>query len=244
MAWRTRRVVERAARAAVAAERAGQGLRTILHDHHDLRSVITSAQINADLLARDLGGGPPAAGGAAADLRDDLREIRVQLERVKSRVLEELATLDRPQPAAVGDAFGEVLAGIRARFPQVEMTSSAVGAPVALVAGGPATLRRILLNLVVNACEGDGRSGAECVGVSARLAEGRGIAFEVIDDGPGLPAHVLSASPGEAASTKPAGAGLGIGLVAGLVKASGGRVTWSNRAGRGARVVVELRAAE
>src|SRR5690606_24313554 len=49
IAVRTLRLIEGAARAAVVASKAEQGLRTVLHAHHDLRTVVTSAQINADL---------------------------------------------------------------------------------------------------------------------------------------------------------------------------------------------------
>jgi signal transduction histidine kinase len=240
IAVRTRRVVERAARAAGAAEQAGAGLRELLREHHDLRTVITSAQINADLLARR-GSDVPAT---VAHLRDDLDELRVKLDLVKGRAIEELAGLDERQPAAVGEAATFVVAALAPRFPRVTLAAEPCDAPPALVAGGAPTLRRILANLVVNACEGDGTSGAHRVAISARRADAL-VAIAIEDDGPGLPAHVLATPPGQGVSTKPVGAGFGIGLVDGLVRASGGTVSWTNRTnGGGARVVVELPVAE
>jgi signal transduction histidine kinase len=237
IAVRTRRLVERAARAALAAEQAGEGLRSVLRDHHDLRTVITSAQIQADLLARR------GEAAVVAPLRDDLEELRRQLDQVKGRVLEELAGIERAQPAAVDEASTQVIEALAPRFPEVALETDAADAPAALVAGGPATLRRILANLVVNACEGDGARRARKVAIKARRTGDARIAIEVTDDGPGLPAHVLSTPPGEAVSTKPVGIGFGIGLVDGLVRASGGTVSWQNQSGGGACVVVQLPAA-
>jgi signal transduction histidine kinase len=249
IAVRTRSLVERAATAAVAAERAGRGLRTILRDHHDLRTVITSAQLNADLLARDLARAHDPADGAAVDhLRGDLGDLRCQLERVKARAFEELAELEAATPVAVTAVAAEVAAAMRLRFPATAITVGAAagggdgdrhGETVATVAGGAATLRRILGNLIANACEGDGRRAAAHVTIAARRNGGGAVDVVIADDGPGLPPHALTA-PGEASSTKPTGAGLGMGIVVGLVKASGGSVRWSNPETGGARVVVEL----
>jgi C4-dicarboxylate-specific signal transduction histidine kinase len=136
-----------------------------------------------------------------------------------------------------------VAAALRARFPEVTIQIAADGAPAALVAGGESTLHRILANLVVNACEGDGASGARWVDVRARAVDAERLVIEVDDDGPGLPAHVVDGLPGAITSTKPTGTGLGMGLVHGVVKASGGTITRHNPSGGGTRVVVELRVA-
>ncbi len=233
IAVRTRRLVERGARAAVQAAQAGDGLRSVLRDHHDLRTVLMSAQINADLVARQVG--VPAV----ANLREDLGEIRDQIEGVKARALEELAALEEPRPVDVHAAASEVVASLRSRFPGVELVVHAAPTLVAQVAGGVPALRRILGNLLINACEGDGQHSARRVELRAS-GDASGVHIEILDDGPGLSAKVLGRPPGEAASTKAAGSGLGIGLVDGLVKASGGAVSWQNRDGAGARVVIDL----
>jgi signal transduction histidine kinase len=246
IALRNRRLIETAARAAVAAESAGRGLRSVLRDHHDLRAVISSAQINADLLARGMrpdrvAGDAPA--GTVANLLEDLGEIRQQLEQLRGKTLEELAALEERQPATVGRSIADVVSALAARFPRVAFRASGVDrSSSALVAGGGAGLRRILANLTINACEGDGSRGASEVELRARVTDAR-VIIDILDDGPGLPDHVVAGVPGEAPSTKPAGAGLGIGLVAGLVKASGGRIAWSNRPQGGAWVVIDLAAA-
>jgi C4-dicarboxylate-specific signal transduction histidine kinase len=113
----------------------------------------------------------------------------------------------------------------------------------ALVAGGALTLRRILTNLVLNACEGDGARVACCVDIRARASSPDRIAIEIIDDGPGFLADALSAPLGGSPSTKRAGTGVGLGLVDALVKSSGGSCQRDNLESGGGCFIVELPAA-
>ncbi|KAB2896640.1 MAG: hypothetical protein F9K40_14145 [Kofleriaceae bacterium] len=187
----------------------------------------------------DPGAGDAASTGRGAWVLAD----RAQVEQVKGRALEELAGLEARTPVAVDPTLADVIAALAPRFPRVAIEADG-GARSVLVAGGPQSLRRIVANLVINACEGDGRRAARRVDVRARESGAKTIAIEILDDGPGLPAHVLAVPPGEGLSTKPVGTGVGIGLVDGLVRASGGSLSWTNREGGGARVVVELPAAD
>jgi signal transduction histidine kinase len=241
IAVRTRALVERAARAAVAAEQAGHGLLALLRDHHDLRTVLSSVQINADLLARSASS-HPVLGETIDRLQEDLAELRQQLDEVKGRALEKLAGLEERRAVAADQAVAEVVAALAPRFPGVTIAADAAPGRV-LVSGGERALRRMVANLVANACEGDGVRAAHRVDVRVRFEAAGRVAIEVSDDGPGLPAHVLAAAPGEAVSTKPEGTGIGLGLVDGLVRASGGTLAWRNGETGGARVVVELPAA-
>ncbi len=235
IAIRTRTLVERAARVAVVASRAEHGLRTVLHEHHDLRSVIASAQINADLLAR----ASSASGKTLDHLREDLGELRSQLDQVKARALEELSALEDVVPVAVEDAIGDVTTTLGPRFPAVSIRMRPGRSREVMVAGGPTTLRRILANLVVNACEGDGARGARTVDIGVHEAGSGRVTVEIADDGPGPPARLLEQRT-DVVSTKPEGTGVGIRLVEGLVRASGGTVSWSARDGGGTRVCIEL----
>lgn len=244
IAIRTRRLVERTARAAVVANKAEQGLRAVLHDHHDLRTVITSAQINADLLSRGLARGASVRDTTVEQLREDLGELRTQLDQVKARALEELVAIETAVAVALDTAVDDVASALAQRFPDVRIEKSSALSHSVMVAGGVATLRRIIANLVVNACEGDGARGARRVDVSAGDAPAGRVSFEIADDGPGLPPALLERCPGEGASTKAEGTGLGMQLVEGLVRASGGTVSWRAREGGGTRVIVELAAAE
>jgi C4-dicarboxylate-specific signal transduction histidine kinase len=99
-----------------------------------------------------------------------------------------------------------------------------------------------VFNLVLNACEGDGHRGASLVAIRIGRTGERLLVIQVDDDGPGFPAAALDCDFGESVSSKTNGWGLGLGLVAGLVRASGGTVRHENHATGGASVVVELAA--
>lgn len=238
-AVRARRLAGEAARTAVHLDVAGRNLGGLLRDHHDLRALLASARLNAELLSREVGAGAPPteAQRLAAAVRDDLSQVHAAVDDIKARTWGELAVLEGPRPVALGPAIAEVLAGLAPRFPQVTLSSGEAAFEVR-VAGGAPTLRRILYNLVLNACEGDGRRAAARVEVTA-LAERAAVCLCVADDGPGFAEQVLA--PAVAGrSTKAGGSGLGLTLVDALVRACRGELAVGNRPGGGAAVTVRL----
>ena len=110
------------------------------------------------------------------------------------------------------------------------------------VCGGRSNLERLLTNLVLNACEGDGRTQASTVLMSASVApRDNRVTIEIVDDGPGLNG---TDDPFRAfRSTKPRGTGLGLYTSRQLARASGGALSLANRtdAQRGAIARLELR---
>jgi len=228
------------------------GLELVLREHHHAKSTIAaalSASAHVERLSQAASREPRFDEGLK-ELSLDLEARFEQLSSVRARALSELTAQFDAEPAAVAEVIRSVLCEVGARHRQVSLRlDSAPGEAEELssqsvwVCGGRAGLHRLLSNLVVNACEGDGRVGASQVEVNTTLSRALGVetvALCVRDDGPGVPSAWLS---GEAlTSTKPFGSGLGLRLVKGVVEASGGLLLVDNLA-RGASVTVLLRRA-
>ena len=124
------------------------------------------------------------------------------------------------------------------------------------VAGDPALLRQIVLNLLMNASEAIGE-GAGTVRVSTRLQEcgrdylggtflpsdapaGEYVAFTVTDDGSGMDEQTLQRVFDPFYTTKFSGRGLGLAAVLGVVQAHHGAIKVESEPGKGTRFVVLL----
>ena len=109
------------------------------------------------------------------------------------------------------------------------------------MSGGAESLRRILENTVVNACEGEGGVLPARIEVVVLTQPDTGsLAVEVRDDGPGFRSELLAAPISAFRTTKPGGTGLGLYTVERLVQASGGWLRRANRPGGGASVALFL----
>ncbi len=102
-------------------------------------------------------------------------------------------------------------------------------------------LRRVLINLLDNACEAilEGGAGGGTVTVSSRANDGR-LELLVTDSGPGISADVLPKVFEPLYSTKLLGVGLGLPLVRQIMEQHGGGVEIGNQANGGTRVVFWL----
>lgn len=126
------------------------------------------------------------------------------------------------------------------------------GGPVRLALGGdvppvradPVGLRRIVENLVANACESldSGRGTVEVV-VERADADGPAVRLEVRDDGCGIPDGIRERIFDDFFTTKDAGTGLGLSVVRRLVSDFEGTVRVDSRPGGGTTFTVVLPAA-
>lgn len=105
------------------------------------------------------------------------------------------------------------------------------------VIGGVATLKRIIENLVINACQALATVREKHVLCAIELAENT-VSLTVTDNGPGFPQVILDLHPSPLVSTKSGGSGIGLYSCHELVKRDGGNLKISNREAGGARVTV------
>jgi signal transduction histidine kinase/CheY-like chemotaxis protein len=107
----------------------------------------------------------------------------------------------------------------------------------------PYQLQQVFLNLLVNAEQAllHSRGGGR-VSIRTYQPSAQRVAFEVADDGPGVPPDIASRIFDPFFSTKAPGEGTGLGLsiAYGIVKQHGGEVYFENQPSGGARFVVDL----
>ena len=227
---------------AVEAERARVAVASLLREHHDLKGLLSAATLNAEMISRALGNPSQThtAVPLAEDLHKDLLKLRELLTHKGRETYAALASLERLQDA---DLIVTVTAAIEAaqqRYPHVAFTNRTQSAEASVrFLGGSYGLERALMNLLVNAVEGDGTRGAKAVVVTVERSQ-KACVLCVEDDGPGFTAEALAAPLTQARTTKEHGSGVGLMLIQTLVHASGGRMERQNRAHGGAKVVFNL----
>ena len=216
----------------------------LLSVSHDLRTPLTSIRGYAEAIAD--GVTPDVAGAAGVIVSESMR-----LERLVSDLLD-LARLGADRlslhigPTDVGEIVGKTVDGFRPRATAAAIAlDSVLPAPGLLVTADPDRLGQVVANLVEN-----GLSFATgVVRVSVAGGDGGGSVYVLVeDDGPGIASGDLErvfdrfyqADRGVAARR---GLGLGLAIVAELVRAMGGQVRAESpiSPAGGTRMVVELR---
>lgn len=240
VASRTRRLVEDTGLLTWRQGMAQRTLNLMLEEHHGTRSLLSAAKLHADhLLERSKQGSEPLPSDELNTLHHVLSElVRLSIQS-RERSFAELASLRglrRVELLRVAEGVARVVAG---RYPHVQftLTGDVEEGDVAIV-GGNASFERILLNLLTNACEGDGQSGANNVEIHFEPLE-NGLRVSVRDDGPGFP-DIVRKRPHDCITTKANGTGIGLYLVERLLRESEGTLTRSNRVGGGAEVTVTM----
>src|SRR5207342_441333 len=99
-------------------------------------------------------------------------------------------------------------------------------------------LREVLLNL----CENARNAFARVVDIRLERRDGR-VALSVVDDGEGVPRQLHARVFEPHFSTRTSGSGLGLAISRQLVESWGGSISVSSDAGKGATVLIALRAA-
>ena len=223
---------------------------------HDFNNLLVGVFGSAAQLREELGPDHPAVG-----LASEIEQAAHRMADITRQMLH--FSGKSPAPArqvdlarAVRDSVALVQASVGGGA-RVELRLAAEGPEVFI---DPGQVTQLLANLVLNAADaigvGHGTIWVETgvTEVSARdlvevlwgtmLAPGRYASLVVRDDGPGMTALVRAHAFEPYFTTKPAGRGLGLPVVAGIARSAGGAVQVTSEPGRGTLVQVLLPIAE
>ncbi|MBB4637408.1 PAS domain S-box protein [Longimicrobium terrae] len=217
---------------------------------HDFNNLLTAIRGNADLLLMDAAPGDP--------IREDLQEIRKAADRAAELIGQLLAFSRRqvlkPRVLRLNDRIEEMRKMLsRVIGEDVEIVTR-LDAALGEVTADPTQMEQVILNLAVNArdamrgggtltlqtCNAEWTAADRAPNVT--VAPGAYVRLDVTDTGPGIAPEVLPHIFEPFYTTKPVGAGPGLGLatVQGVVDQSGGYVWAETWAGRGTRFTILL----
>lgn len=201
---------------------------------HDFNNLLAAVLLHVRLIDEE----PEKAGEAAAAIRD--------LAEQGSEVVGELLFFARSDDSLPPHTFdlaamvNDQRAVLNHLLPEgIELVISTDGSVVPVV-GNPVALRRLILNLVVNARDALADDGGR-ITLAVTRRGGRAI-LEVIDNGPGIAEEYRDRlfEPFFTLRRKGRGAGLGLAVVYAIASAHGGDVELVSESGEGAHFVVRL----
>jgi two-component system C4-dicarboxylate transport sensor histidine kinase DctB len=183
------------------------------------------------------------------DVRGNLQRIRGMVDRL-ARLTSQLKTFAHkselplaPVPMVQAVADAQVIVAEASRKNGIVIEVDVQPASLSVMAE-EAALGSVLVNLMRNAIDAMQASPQRTLRLQARPQEGR-VILRVSDTGPGIPQDILPRLFEPFVTSKPAGTGLGLGLVisAQLVRAMDGTLRAANLPDGGACFVVDLPAA-
>lgn len=213
---------------------------------HELRTPLASIRGYAELFRMGAGDDPVESAKAMRRIEEEATRMGVLVEDLLAlaRLDETRATVR--EPVDVADLATDAVEDARVTAPDRQIALRVEPHDDPIVLADPDQLRQVLANLLRNALVHTPPGSPIDVSASSDPSNGH-VALVVRDHGPGLPSDDPASlferfwrTGGGGRKQGPAGAGLGLAIVAGIVDAHGGAVRAENAEGGGARFVVEL----
>jgi PAS domain S-box-containing protein len=242
-----RRSVEEDLRQAQKLEGLGRLAGGIAHDFNNLLTVINGY---GDMLLGELPDEDP--------LRESVAEIRKAGERA-ARLTGQLLTFSRkqivqPQLLDLNELIGDHLCMLRRLVGEDIELETSLAAPLGRVVADPGQMHQVLLNLAVNARDAMPRGGRLTIATShvdvaeddpaqhPGMAPGHYVLLSVADTGTGIEAeareHIFD--PFFTTKGKGEGTGLGLATVHGIVRQTGGAISFHSDSGQGTTFLIHL----
>jgi signal transduction histidine kinase len=186
------------------------------------------------------------AGERDAQAMDRVLEATLRASEMTHRLLQWLRhTTPAPEPVDLSALTGEVLDLLGPSAPARALLVRRLEPGLQPVLADPVDLRRVVLNLVVNAWDAlGGRPGQVVVATGPATGRRAGTWLEVADDGRGMDEGTCARVFEPFFSTRTDGTGLGLSLVREIVDRLDGEIEVASRPGEGARFRVTFAAME
>ncbi|MBE7412546.1 MAG: ATP-binding protein [Leptospiraceae bacterium] len=169
-------------------------------------------------------------------LQNCLKSIETTWEDIKNAGQKDIGKMEVIETDQV---VKEIFRLMKLRFPNIKFILPTTQMPSVFVNGGNSNLYRIFENIVLNACQGDGKIKAKQIVLNYSVLEKNRIALILQDDGPGFQKEILASPLSELKSSKKDGSGLGLYTAYLLATASGGTIIRENN-NTGAKVSLIL----
>jgi signal transduction histidine kinase len=238
---------------AAAARALGAGQPHVLapvHGPEDVRGALTAFNAMSERLSRQMSRQRQMLWALSHDLRTPITALRLRAELIedeatRQRMLAPIAEMENLTEQALSLAragaseeervvvdIAEIARTLCGELQDMGVAISAEAPAPVMAQCRPSEVARAMRNLAENAA----KYGAG--GVMRVTQEDKNVVIEVIDDGPGVPADMLSrlADPffrAESARSEADGAGLGLAIAQAIADSHGGRLVLENRTPRG-----------
>ena len=230
------------------AEAASQLVKDIRGTNHDAGNALSGLLVNLDYLVMKTSAHTidektcAMVKEVAVDLKDGVQTLKQLIEQ--GRDMKPRQTVD--EAIDVLQALTGIQNDVARSHNHVQINVHEPPRMVELhMVGGELSFTRVFTNLVLNAIEGNGHSGATIIDISLMVLDEQWLKLVVEDNGPGfselqLERGLESMRQVGLETTKTSGSGLGIYTTCRLIEASQGHVRFENREAGGAKVSVFL----
>jgi two-component system sensor histidine kinase HydH len=171
------------------------------------------------------------------DFREDFSQVVIReiarIDDLVARLRGLAAPAARPLPSLdLREPIEETLALLRGQLEQKRISVRRLyDQALPLVAGDPAQLKQLFLNLFMNALEAMDAGGELTIRLSRRESTGApSLLAEVSDTGSGIPQNMLGKVFDPFVTTKPGGSGLGLAICRGIADAHRATIRVENNA--------------
>jgi len=209
---------------------------------HEIKNPLTPIQLSAERIQLKLA---PKLGAADAEILARSTQTIVSQVAALKRMVDAFGQYARtPEPALRPLDLNGLVREVLTLYESLGSSMRVNLAPeLPLVQGDATQIRQVIHNLLQNAQDALAGTDAPFIEIATTPCNG-GATLSVTDNGSGFPEHLMKRAFEPYVTTKPRGTGLGLSIVRKIVEEHRGEVTIANVAPRGARVAIQLPAAE